>query len=343
MSTTSDPLVSIIVPVYNAERYLDHCLHSIQEQTYRQLQVILIDDGSTDKSADICRGYVRADSRFTLIQQDNGGIGKAQNRGLDAARGAYIAFVDNDDILDTRNIELLLEAILKTDADMSKARWQQFGPSQLHDIVRLSSVGTHNPQTVTVFQNPLLAYQNIFCKSLRLLGSHLGRQTEAQYFNEANWCRLYRAQLWEGVRFPEGAYAQDVMVAGQLYQRMTRVADIDLPLYFWLQTPSSVTHTKRDPSFFHDNIAAGMLNFQLALDAGIRPARSCYTMIEGLHSLKAAVQESSNEIDLYQQDKAGVQRLLRKLPAHQLVACLCLSALRYGEKLVYDARIKNMT
>lgn len=139
---------------------------------------------------------------------------KAQNTGLDAAHGEYIAFADNDDILDRHNIEYLLHALQNTGADMSKARWRQFGVSQLDEVAQEAATGAETPSKITVFEHPLAAYQTVFCKSLRIIGDKLGRSTEARYFNEANWCRLYKRELWDGIRFPEGMYAQDVMVAG---------------------------------------------------------------------------------------------------------------------------------
>lgn len=134
-------MVSIIVPVYNAERYLRYCIESILGQIYTNLEIILVDDGASDASPSICNEYAAKDNRITVIHQINGGIAKAQNTGLDAAHGEYIAFSDNDDILDTRNIEYLLHALLSTGADMSKARWQQFGVSQLGNIATQAAEG----------------------------------------------------------------------------------------------------------------------------------------------------------------------------------------------------------
>ena len=98
-----EPLISIIVPVYNSEKYLSRCIESILAQSFRNLEIILIDDGSKDASSSICDSYAASDSRIKVIHQENGGIAKAQNTGLDIAHGDYIAFADNDDILDRHN------------------------------------------------------------------------------------------------------------------------------------------------------------------------------------------------------------------------------------------------
>lgn len=141
MTLQTTPLVSIIIPVYNAEKYLRYCVDSILQQSYTNLEVILVDDGAKDSSPSICDDYAQSDSRVTVIHQPNGGIAKAQNTGLDAAHGDYIAFADNDDILDSRNIELLLHALKSTGADMSKGRWRQFGVSQLPTIYNEAAQG----------------------------------------------------------------------------------------------------------------------------------------------------------------------------------------------------------
>ncbi|BDR54115.1 glycosyl transferase [Bombiscardovia apis] len=341
-ASSNQALVSIIVPVYNAELYLEACLRSILNQSHSQLEIIAVDDGSTDHSGSICDRMAQEDDRLRVIHQSNGGIGKAQNRGLDEARGEYIAFVDNDDILDRHNIEFLLKAIQNSGADMSKARWTQFGASQHASIAELAEVGAPAPRSITLLVQPFQAYQNVFCKSLRKLADLRSKKGEAQYFNEANWCRLYKRKVWKDIRFPEGVYAQDVMIAGQLYERMLWVADIDLPLYYWLQTPGSVTHSNKEPSFYHDNIAAGIANFKLALEHDVRPARSTYTMLDGLRSLRTVSRQTGRDQDLYQSDRRAVRQLLRQLDPATLLSCLGLSILRSAEKRVYDLKIKNM-
>lgn len=342
-TAASEPLVSIIVPVYNAEKYLRRCVDSILAQSHRNLEVILVDDGAGDASPSICDEYAAADPRVTVIHQSNGGISKAQNAGLDAAHGEFIAFADNDDILDRRNIELLLHALRSTGADMSKARWRQFGVSQLDGVAVEAARGADDPESVTVFRNPLAAYQTVFCKSLRLLGTAAGRRTEARYFNEANWCRLYRASLWEGLRFPEGRYAQDVMVAGELYSRMDKVADVNRVLYFWLQSEGSVTHKERSFGFYHDNAEAGIANFRHALDCGVTPARSYYTMVgsidEELTSPDASDFENAAQ---HEADARAMRELVSLLSPIQRLRCAALRRIRLLEKHVYDARIKNM-
>lgn len=339
----STPLVSIIVPVYNAEDYLRYCVDSILQQSYANLEVILVVDGAKDSSPQICDEFAAQDNRVTVIHQENGGIAKAQNTGLDAAHGEYIAFADNDDILDRHNIEYLLHALQNTGADMSKARWRQFGVSQLDEVAQEAATGAETPSKITVFEHPLAAYQTVFCKSLRIIGDKLGRSTEARYFNEANWCRLYKRELWDGIRFPEGMYAQDVMVAGDLYIRMRKVADLGVNLYNWLQSAGSVTHQERSFGFYHDNFAAGAANFRLCLEQGVRPGRSYYTLVGALHEETTApdFSDALNE-QQHKADQDELNELLGKLSYVQRLHCAMIRQIRLLEKHIYDARIKNM-
>lgn len=332
-------LVSVIIPVYNSDSYLRYCLESVVQQTYPHLEVLLIDDGSTDDSGIICDEFATRDNRFRVFHTENRGIGAAQNLGLDQANGDYIAFVDNDDILAHRNIEKLLGVLLDSQADMAKARWQQFGVSELQKIVvkaaQQSQIGE-----VTKFGNPLKEYQTVFSKILRIVH---GKRSEARYFNEANWCRLYKRAVWEGIRFPEGQYAQDVMVAGDLYLRIKKVVDVDEVLYYWLQSSSSVTHAVRSTKFYHDNVLAGAHNFELCLKQGIVPQRSYYTLTGSVKlEKKAADCGDFINVKIREQDDLHVQQLIGNLNRQNRVICRITTLLRSLEKYVYDKKIHRM-
>ncbi len=120
------PLITIVVPVYNVAAYLSCCLCSIQKQSYRNLEILLVDDGSTDDSAKICQRYCDLDSRFQLVQQQNQGLGSARNTGLDLAKGSYICFVDADDYIHPDYVKILLENLISSHADLSVCQFRTF-------------------------------------------------------------------------------------------------------------------------------------------------------------------------------------------------------------------------
>lgn len=366
-----NPLVSIIVPVYNSAKYLSGCVDSILAQTYKNIELILVDDGSKDDSGKICDSYASKDSRVKVIHQQNGGISRAQNAGLDAVSGEFIAFADNDDILDCKNIEILLNAILQSGASMSKAKWRQFGLSSLEQIKKEAGLGARglgaeksqatarleNLPQIKIVKNPLKAYQTVFCKIFRIIGNKLGKNSEARYFNEANWCRLYKREIWQGVRFPEGKFAQDTAMASVLYSRMNCVAHVDEVLYYWLQREDSVTHKMRDAGFYHDHIDAVRANWDLCLKHNVVPARSYYTMVGNLRYERCALKSGENKLNGGKSSDAEIQKIyeknyvkdvefaksaVKKLTILQRAQCFTMACVRNLEKIIYDCKIKNM-
>lgn len=332
-------LVSVIVPVYNSEKYLSNCVDSILRQSYTNLEVLLIDDGSTDGSPEICNDYAHQDSRVRVVHQSNGGISAAQNAGLDMAQGAYITFSDNDDILAINNIEVLVEALERTDADLAKGRWQQFGLSTLLSIIEKSQVSSV-PEHLTTFSNPLNCYQNIFSKALRLLG---GRRKEAMYFNEANWCKLYKRELWDGIRFPLGRYAQDVAITSDLYSRVDVVADVDAVLYYWLQSDASVTHTDQKFSYYDDDIEISLENFSKCVAVGITPARSFYRIDAALKKMqKLPDSKETTNLRIFEQRKNALRIMFRKISLEQKIKCIALTSIRNVENKVYNRTVLTM-
>ena len=119
-------LISIIVPIYNVENYLRQCLDSIMSQSYQNFECLLINDGSPDHSADICREYVEKDSRFKYFEKDNGGVSSARNLGIELSKGEYITFIDSDDWVDSDYLEVLYNALIDENADISVSTYKIF-------------------------------------------------------------------------------------------------------------------------------------------------------------------------------------------------------------------------
>ena len=119
-------LISIIVPIYNVEKYLRQCLDSIMNQTYRNCECLLIHDGSSDNSEDICREYVSKDSRFRYFEKENGGVSSARNLGIEHSKGEYITFIDSDDWVDSDYLEVLYNSLVDERADIAISTYKQF-------------------------------------------------------------------------------------------------------------------------------------------------------------------------------------------------------------------------
>ena len=123
-------LISVIVPVYNVEKYLGECIESILSQTYENFELILVDDGSPDNSGKICDEYAEKDNRIRVIHKENGGVSSARNTGLDNAKGEYITFVDSDDIIDKQYLELMYKRIVEVDSDMCFCHFDRFDANE---------------------------------------------------------------------------------------------------------------------------------------------------------------------------------------------------------------------
>ncbi len=209
-----DSLISVIVPVYNAEKFLARCIDSLLAQTYHNIEVILVDDGSRDGSPAICDEYAARDSRVRVIHKSNGGVSAARNDGIDAARGEFTAFCDNDDFYAPGMLERLLGICLDNDCGIAQCRPAK-GSAE--------SLPTPPPQPVKVFTS---------------------REILESFYTEATiycWDKLYRRAVFDHVRFPVGSYTgEDVMVAHHALLAAGRVGVTCEKLYYHYINPGSV-------------------------------------------------------------------------------------------------------
>ncbi len=201
------PLISVIVPIYNVEKYLNECLLSIQNQTYPHLQVILIDDGSTDQSASIAQQFVEKDTRFQLLRQANAGQSAARNRGIALATGQYISFIDADDYIAPDFYETLLPY------------------TQHAQVVQIGYTTITADGTILRARLPHHKYQ-FTSASMRLYPTE------------------YLAQ--HHLLFEEGYIYEDVLFSIDLWLQQPTIAQINYTGYYYRTNPTSTTSTKRD-------------------------------------------------------------------------------------------------
>ena len=215
----NDILVSVIVPVYNVEKYLERCLKSIINQTYSNIEIILINDASTDKSGEICRKFKEEDRRIILIDKEkNEGAAAARNDALKIIKGGYIAFIDADDYVSDKYIEILLGLCLKNDADMAECSFQ-YGKSDSCE-----------------FDNKV-SKEEFYSRTEYMHSSHFG------YY--ALWSRIYKAELFEGIEFPaERSIATDAAVIHKVAYRAEKIVYIPNQLYVYFQSGVSIIRSK---------------------------------------------------------------------------------------------------
>lgn len=207
---TSEPLISVIVPVYRAEAYLRNCVNSILCQTHRNIDLILVDDGSTDDCPAICDGYASADVRVRVIHQENKGVSAARNVGLDAARGDYIAFVDSDDWVEPDYLSYLLNILLDKKVLMAVCNHFVFARENDHAKYPVES-------KVTTLSRRA---------SMEHLLYHLPPDASP-------WGKLYRRTVFEQLRYPENMIFEDTYLIADLVASAGEIAYGALPKYHY--------------------------------------------------------------------------------------------------------------
>lgn len=229
-------LISIIIPVFNVEPYLVKALESVTCQTYRDLEIIIIDDGSTDGSGLICDDFARRDERIKVIHQENRGLSNARNAGLDIMKGEAVAFLDPDDSYHPDYIKAMAEAMDRTGADIIVCRYKvhhEDGP-KLH--INKDTVGPSAERGL---------YGRI--EALRALADGA--------INVSVWNKLYSSDLWKEIRFPDGHNYEDVDTSYRVFDICRSVYVIDRALYFHLRRHGSITHTTSESNVTDLHIA----------------------------------------------------------------------------------------
>lgn len=217
MAAAYNPLISIIIPVYNVAPYLREALDSAIHQTYEHLEILIIDDGSTDGSGAICDEY-RSDPRVQVFHQINRGLSCARNVGLDRAQGDYFAFLDSDDAYHPEFIQRMLDAIDNADVvECMKAN-------------NRITLGAQTEKGITVKEGYYDRVQAL--RGLILENFTIGVMN-----------KLYRRELWKGIRFPEGRLHEDYEAEYNIFYRMNRLRYLEQALYFRRHRPGSITHT----------------------------------------------------------------------------------------------------
>ena len=215
---TDLPLVSVVVPVYRVEAYLDHCIQSIAEQTYHNLEILLVDDGSPDGSGEICDRWAEKDSRIRVFHKENAGAGAARNTALDAASGDFIAFVDSDDYLHS-NMFTHLYSLMKGGVDIAEC---EIGMTETDDF-------------------PMDDGRNaeiLVCDTEEALRLHI----QDEVFRQTPPNKLYRRECVDGIRFPEGNLIDDEFFTYKVLGNARKLAHSSACMYAYRQQSGSAMH-----------------------------------------------------------------------------------------------------
>lgn len=234
---TTNEKISVIVPVYNVEAFLERCIESLIRQTYRNIEIILVDDGSTDGSGEICKKYAMRYKNIFYYFKENGGLSDARNYGIVQATGQYLAFVDSDDYVDTRMYQCLQADIEKYNADISTCAFQKFTNEPYEDDIGIAS-------NVEVLNKE---------KGIRYL------LLSDKYCNYA-WNKLYKKDLFEKIKYPIGMKMEDLGTTYLLFNKCNVITYRPFKAYYYFQRENSIIHCA-DIQFYIDKLKLSMERF----------------------------------------------------------------------------------
>lgn len=227
------PLISIVIPVYNVELYLNTCLESICNQTYTNLEIILVDDESPDNCPTICDDWAKRDSRIKVIHRKNGRVAAARNSGIELAEGEFLFFVDSDDLIHPDMIRFMLEEAIKSESDIVACNLKPFyGMMGIEELLM-------------DIENPLLSGTK--------KGILYNQKEIMQYLvnQGGEWlvgpcCKLYKRKVFRDIRFPEGQGFEDEYIIHHVLSNTNSFLYFDIPLYFYRRHEKSVMMNKRN-------------------------------------------------------------------------------------------------
>lgn len=235
-----EELISIIIPVYKVAEYLDKCMRSVVNQTYRNLDIILVDDGSPDICPQMCDDWAGKDSRIRVIHKKNAGLGMARNSGLDIAEGAYVMFVDSDDYLSLDAVQVLYERIKKDGSDIAAGKH-----------VDTYADGSINDRCCRLMDDCVLTTAELF--------NQLGTEKRIAV---VSWGKLYKRQIFQELRYNTLKCSEDAWLFTDIFAKAEKVSIVASVIYFYYQRSDSLVHKKSDQAMIDDvNAALKMTQF----------------------------------------------------------------------------------
>ena len=211
------PIISVIIPIYNSERFLHDCITSVRQQTFKDIEIICVNDGSTDESAALLEALAQEDERIQVVYQDNGGVTRAREKGLKYSSGEYIYFLDSDDLIHYLTLEKLINIAKEKNADIVSHRHQNIAENTLIDIVKIDLPNEKITQVA--------ADKAILNKQLSIF----------------LWGKLYKRTLFDGFTFPNMSFAEDLYITPILAMKANRIFILKEKLCFYRQHQSSLT------------------------------------------------------------------------------------------------------
>lgn len=268
------PLISVIVPVYNVEKYLKKCVNSITSQTYENLEILLVDDGSTDSSGQICNEFEKNDARIKVIHKKNGGLSDARNAGLDRAKGQYYAFIDSDDYIQDNTIEIMLNAVKKNKSEIAICNMIRF-------LEEGETLQFYCPTDHEVLYQGKQRYKTL---------------------NQPSVCnKLFEAKLFEGIRFPKGKYYEDTFVYHEVLYRANNIVLTGTDSYWYLSREDSIVGQPQYTERYFDFIEAVYKRADFLLKHDVQPyaKEACLSLYAAIANAESNIEENTKTIEKF--------------------------------------------
>ncbi len=266
--------LSVVVPVYKVEKYLSHCVESILHQTERDLEVILVDDGSPDNCGAICDQYANRDSRVRVIHKPNGGLSDARNAGMEAAVGSFLAFVDSDDYIAHEMYEDMLREMQRNRLDIISCKAFRVKGERIIGDVGIGEIKVLDGKTVLL-------------KAL------------AEDYNVSAWNKIYKREVSEGVRFPKGRIFEDTATNYLFFAKADRIGELDRAYYYYRVNENSITQTSFKAAARWDFAVGYIERLEYAEQHNLPCITECKSLLmkAAMSCLTAVYAESYNDIN----------------------------------------------
>lgn len=283
-----DDLISIIIPVYNVEEFLDQCIKSVLGQSYKKLEIILVDDGSTDQSGKICDKYQMTDERIKVIHKENGGLSDARNAGLRLAKGKYYSFIDSDDYIVPEMIQTMLDCIKRNQCEIAVC-----------NMVRFFKDGDS-----TQFYHPAEKEQV------------LAGEERFQTLNQPSVCnKLFYSELFNNIKFPKGKYYEDTYIYHELLYQAQSIVLTGIDSYWYRERTDSIIGRKQYTNQYFDFIEAVYCRARFLESKNVKPywIDACLSLYAAYANAEKNIERSEDTKIHFQQSKKEFIWAYRKL------------------------------
>ncbi len=303
----NEPLISVIIPIYNVSEYIDACVTRIINQTYNNLEIILVDDGSNDDCPKKCDKYASLDKRVRVIHKSNGGLSDARNAAIDICTGDYITFVDSDDSVSFDYVETLYRVLHQNDCEISICNYQAFSSEIPAERISIDQPSIYSSKDAII---ALLA---------------------GDPFTTSAWGKLYARRLFSDIRYPKGMIYEDLPTTWKAVSKVKKVVYTPSIKYYYRQNPTSITNSsftskKLDVIKAHELVLQEIKDVFPELVVNVRERLGCYASTHLFYAFNSSFQNRGALKEMQNHIKKNIRPLLNsRFPAKIKLFAICMN------------------